>query len=66
MVFYILAGAFGFMDYGDDTNDNILYNFDPVDQPYVMVAYVGMLIKLCAAYAMNMIPCRNFLYHCLR
>lgn len=65
-VLYILSGVFGYMDFGDKTEDSILYNFDPVHQPYVMVAYIGVLIKLCAAYAMNMLPCRNFLYFCLR
>jgi amino acid permease len=66
MVLYILAGVFGYFDFADGTKDSILENFDPVHQPYVMVAYIGMLVKLCAAYAMNMVPCRNFIYHCLR
>ncbi|KPA78973.1 amino acid permease 3 (AAP3) [Leptomonas pyrrhocoris] len=65
MMFYILAGVFGYFDFADDTQDSILFNFDPVHQPYMMVAYIGMLVKLCAAYAMNMVPCRNFIYHCL-
>ncbi|KAG5471975.1 hypothetical protein CUR178_02640 [Leishmania enriettii] len=30
-----------------------------------MIAYIGMLIKICAAFAMNMLPCRNFIYHCV-
>ncbi|KAK7201929.1 amino acid permease 3 [Novymonas esmeraldas] len=66
MVLYILAGVFGYFDFAGKTQDSILYNFDPVHQPYMMVAYIGMLIKLCAAFAMNMIPCRNFTYHCLK
>ena len=65
-MFYILAGVFGYFDFADDTKDSILENFDPVHQPYMMVAYIGMLVKLCAAYAMNMVPCRGFIYHCLR
>ncbi|KAL7703574.1 Transmembrane amino acid transporter protein [Lotmaria passim] len=55
-----------YFDFADDTKDSILENFDPVHQPYMMVAYIGMLVKLCAAYAMNMVPCRGFIYHCLR
>lgn len=66
MVFYILAGTFGYLDFGDDVQGSVLYNFDPVHQPYMMVAYVGMLVKICAAFAVNMIPIRNFLYACLR
>ncbi|KAK7201931.1 amino acid permease 3 [Novymonas esmeraldas] len=65
MGFYILAGIFGYFDFADDTKDAILENFDPIAQPYMMVAYVGLLIKICAAYAMNMVPCRTFIYHCL-
>ena len=65
MIFYILAGLFGLFDFAGETKDSVLYNFDPIHEPYVMVAYIGMLIKICAAYAMNMIPIRNFLYYCL-
>ncbi|KPI90305.1 putative Amino acid transporter [Leptomonas seymouri] len=66
MLFYIMAGTFGYFDFADETQGSILYNFDPVHQPYMMVAYIGMLIKICAAFAVNMIPIRNFLYACLR
>uniref|UniRef100_A0A0A9WTZ8 Putative sodium-coupled neutral amino acid transporter 10 n=1 Tax=Lygus hesperus TaxID=30085 RepID=A0A0A9WTZ8_LYGHE len=65
-ILYILAGIFGYFDFADDTQSSVLSNFDPIHQPYVMVAYVGMMIKLSAAYAMNMLPCRNFVYFCLR
>eukprot|EP00796_Vickermania_ingenoplastis_P009395 gene9395-biopygen6692 len=65
MIFYIMAGFFGYVDFGPDTEDSVLYNFDPLHQPYIMVAYIGMLVKICAAYGMNMIPVRNFHYHCL-
>lgn len=65
-VFYILAGVFGYLDFGNDVEPSILYNYDPVHQPYVMVAYIGMLIKICAAFSMNMIPIRNYMYYCLR
>lgn len=66
MIFYILAGTFGYLDFAEKTQGSVLYNFDPVHQPYMMVAYVGMLVKICAAFAMNMIPIRNFLYACLK
>ncbi|KAG5471974.1 hypothetical protein CUR178_02639 [Leishmania enriettii] len=65
MALYIFTGIFGYFDFADDTKDSILYNFDPVHQPYMMIAYIGMLIKICAAFAMNMLPCRNFIYHCV-
>ncbi|CCW59552.1 unnamed protein product [Phytomonas sp. EM1] len=65
MIFYILAGVFGLFDFAGETEESVLFNFDPIHEPYVMVAYIGMLIKICAAYAMNMIPIRNFLYYCI-
>lgn len=65
MVFYIMAGFFGYAAFGSETMSSVLYNFDPIHQKYIFVAYVGMLIKICAAYGMNMIPVRNFQYHCL-
>lgn len=63
--FYILAGVFGYLDFAGATEHSVLLNFNPVKQPYIMVAYVGMLVKISTAYAMNMIPCRNFVYHYL-
>lgn len=65
MIFYILAGFFGYISFGEDTQSSVLYNFDPIHQPYIMIAYLGMMVKICAAYGMNMIPVRNFQYHCL-
>lgn len=65
MVMYFLSGFFGYMDFADATKSSVLYNFDPVNQPYIMVAYIGMLLKLCVSFAMVMIPIRNFIYHCI-
>lgn len=66
MVLYVLTGIFGYFDFADATEDNILYNYDPVHQPYMMVSYCGLLIKIICAHAVNFIAIRNFVYHCMR
>ncbi|CAD2219925.1 Transmembrane amino acid transporter protein, putative [Angomonas deanei] len=65
-VLYLMCGLFGYFDFGDDTKTSILLNFDPVHQPYMMVAYLGMLLKLVVSSAVNMIPLRNFIYHIIQ
>ncbi|KEG11412.1 putative amino acid transporter, putative,amino acid permease [Trypanosoma grayi] len=64
-VLYWLAGFFGYMEFGDSIEESVLYMFDPVDEPMMMVAYIGLIIKLCVSYALNMIPCRNTVYYAL-
>ncbi|EKF32419.1 amino acid transporter, putative,amino acid permease, putative [Trypanosoma cruzi marinkellei] len=60
---YWLVGVFGYMEFGREVKESVLYMFDPVGEPLMMVAYVGLIIKLCVSYALNMIPCRNTLYY---
>ncbi|KAH9581981.1 Amino acid transporter [Trypanosoma melophagium] len=60
---YLLAGVFGYMEFGNDIEESILYMFDPIEEPMMMVAYIGLIIKLCVSYALNMIPCRNTVYY---
>lgn len=66
MFFYFLAGFFGYMDFGSEVKSSILFNYNPIEEPLMMVAYIGILIKLCTAYAMNMVPIRNFTYYILQ
>lgn len=60
---YWLAGFFGYMEFGTDVKESVLSMFDPVREPTVMIAYIGLVIKLCTSYALNMIPCRNTVYY---
>ncbi|EPY43096.1 amino acid permease 3, partial [Angomonas deanei] len=62
-VLYILAGVFGYFDFADETEASILDNYDPIHTPYMMVSYVGMLIKIVAAFCANWVPIRNFVYY---
>ncbi|CAD2213935.1 amino acid permease 3 [Angomonas deanei] len=62
-ILYILAGVFGYFDFADATEVSILENYDPIHTPYMMVSYVGMLIKIVAAFCANWVPIRNFFYY---
>ncbi|KAF8285196.1 hypothetical protein TcBrA4_0032690 [Trypanosoma cruzi] len=37
--------------------------YDPVKEPEVMVAYIGLLVKLCASFPLISMATRNSLYH---
>ncbi|CAD2213936.1 Transmembrane amino acid transporter protein, putative [Angomonas deanei] len=62
---YIMAGVFGYLDFGPAIKPSILDNYDPINTPYMMVSYVGMTIKIVAAFCSNWVPIRNFVYYCL-
>ncbi|RNF08874.1 putative amino acid transporter, putative,amino acid permease [Trypanosoma conorhini] len=64
-VVYWTTGFFGYMEFGKGVAESVLYMFDPVAEPLMMVAYVGLIVKLCVSYALNMIPCRNTVYYIL-
>lgn len=61
-VLYFLAGFFGYADFGSRVTDSVLTLYDPVKSPYIMVGYVGIVVKICAAFALHMIPFRDALY----
>lgn len=64
--FYALSGFFGYFDFAADVRSPVLYNYNPIKDPYLLVSSLGMLTKICAAFAMNSIPMRNFVYYCVR
>lgn len=47
---YGLTGLFGYMNFGDSLNGSILLKFNPIQDPYLMVSFVGVFIKVCASY----------------
>ncbi|AAZ13587.1 amino acid transporter, putative [Trypanosoma brucei brucei TREU927] len=61
-VLYALTAFFGYMDFGRDVTDSILLMYDPVNEPEMMVAMVGILVKLCVSYALLAMALRNSLY----
>ncbi|RNF00876.1 putative amino acid transporter [Trypanosoma rangeli] len=60
---YGMTSFFGYMDFGKKVNDSILLMYHPLDEPEVLVAYIGVLSKLCASYAMLFMAARNAIYH---
>ncbi|EKG06028.1 amino acid transporter, putative [Trypanosoma cruzi] len=60
---YAMVSFFGYMDFGRRVDGSILLMYDPLREPEVMVAYVGVLSKLCASYSLLFMACRNAIYH---
>lgn len=66
VVLYVLSGVFGYADFGDKVRDSVLSLYDPVKEPYMAVGYIGIIVKICVAFALHMIPFRDAIYHFLR
>jgi amino acid permease len=64
-ILYVLVCVFGYFDFGSKNllGKSLLLMYDPLNEGEVMVAYVGVLIKLCVAYALLTIASRNSLYY---
>ncbi|CCW65203.1 unnamed protein product [Phytomonas sp. EM1] len=65
-ILYVFAGVFGYLDFGSGVTGSVLELYDPVHDPSVAVAYVGLVIKICIGFVLHMIPFRNAIYHFLR
>ncbi|CCD16476.1 unnamed protein product [Trypanosoma congolense IL3000] len=59
---YIMTVFFGYLDFGSSITGSILLMYDPMNEPEVLVGYIGMLVKLCASYALLGMACRNGIY----
>ncbi|CAM42495.1 putative amino acid transporter aATP11 [Leishmania braziliensis MHOM/BR/75/M2904] len=66
MLLYVLAGVFGYLDFGSKVRDSVLSLYDPIKEPYMAVGYIGIVVKICVAFALHMIPFRDALYHFCR
>lgn len=64
-VLYILAGVFGYLDFGEEITDSILLYYNVRSDAKVAVAYVGIAIKMCVGFAICMQPSRDAVYYCL-
>lgn len=60
---YGLTVFFGYIDFGSAVRNSILLMYDPTKNAMVMVGYIGILIKLCASYALQTMAYRNTIYH---
>ncbi|EKF98581.1 amino acid permease, putative [Trypanosoma cruzi] len=64
-VLYWLTGFFGYADFGSNVTSSILKMFKPMRDAMMFVAYIGIVIKLCVAFALHILPCRDSLHHLL-
>jgi amino acid permease len=62
-IFYWLAGFYGYADFGDAVKSSLLRMYNPLQDYYFAVAYVGLVVKLCVAFALHILPCRDAVHH---
>lgn len=62
---YILAGIFGYLEFGEGMDESILLKYNIRSDVMVAIAYVGVGIKMCVGFAICMLPTRDSLYYCL-
>ncbi|CAD2218972.1 amino acid permease [Angomonas deanei] len=64
-IIYIMVSIFGYFDFGADKlgSNSLLLLYNPLEEPEVMIAYIGVLIKLIVAYALLHLGCRNSVYY---
>lgn len=60
MIVYLLAGGFGYLEFGSATLDNILTNFcvSVTGDPFVIAAYICITVTVVMAFPLNIFPCR--------
>ena len=57
---YLAMGVFGFADFLDDTQPNILTNYCIKSQrePYMLAAFAAIVCTILMAFPLNVFPCR--------
>lgn len=60
---YFLAGFFGYAEFGPALTGNIISEYSPYESPVFFVVFIGIIIKLCAAFSLNMLACRTALFN---
>ncbi|XQJ29282.1 Transmembrane amino acid transporter protein/Tryptophan/tyrosine permease family, putative [Leishmania guyanensis] len=62
---YFLTGFFGYAEFGPSLQGNILDKYNPYQSPIFFVVFIGLIVKLCAAFSLNMLACRTALFQVL-
>ncbi|PWU83140.1 putative amino acid transporter [Trypanosoma cruzi] len=62
-IVYGSTAVFGYLDFGNRATVSALLLYNPVKEPEVVVAYIGLLVKLCASFPLISMATRNSLYH---
>lgn len=66
LILYFCAGFFGYLDFGSALTGSVLQRYNPIEDKMMLVAYAGMVLKLCVGYGLHMIPVRDAVYHVCR
>ncbi|ORC86735.1 putative amino acid transporter, partial [Trypanosoma theileri] len=59
---YFLMGLFGYAAFGTEVSGSVLRYFNPYETPIFFVCFGGIILKLCAAFSLNMLACRTALF----
>lgn len=49
---YMMTGLFGYLEFGDNIGSSILLQYQPMEEPQILIAYCGVFVKLCASYGL--------------
>ncbi|EPY24446.1 amino acid transporter [Angomonas deanei] len=62
---YFLTGFFGYANFGANLTGNALKYYNPYSSPMFFVCFIGFIVKLCAAFSLNMLACRTAIFQVL-
>ncbi|KAG5487947.1 hypothetical protein LSCM1_08262 [Leishmania martiniquensis] len=65
-VLYVLVGFFGYAEFGPDIGGSIFKQYHVRSDPMMLAAYIGILLKICVAYALSGQACRLPIYYILK
>ncbi|CAD2218337.1 Transmembrane amino acid transporter protein, putative [Angomonas deanei] len=62
-VLYWFSGLFGYLEFGENIRPSLLSMYTPTKNIFFAFAYCGIVVKLCVAFALHVLPCRDAIYH---
>ncbi|EKG06023.1 amino acid transporter, putative [Trypanosoma cruzi] len=62
---YFLVGFFGYAEFGPEVTGSIMRYINPYTAPVFFFCFIGIIVKLCAAFSLNMLACRTALFQVL-
>ncbi|CCW71574.1 unnamed protein product [Phytomonas sp. Hart1] len=63
-IIYFFTSFFGYVDFGSTIGSrSILLMYNPINEPQVMIAYIGIIFKLSVSYALKGSTARNSFYY---
>lgn len=65
-ILYYLVGFFGYADIGNVVSGSIFKYYNVRENTFMLVVYIGVILKICVAYALCIQGCRLPIYYILR